>query len=59
MIFLRIRTTVRVHPDYLEIACAGPYSQAESRRVGEEAYRQAAGASREAVLLDVRQVRGR
>lgn len=59
MIFLRIRTTVRVHPDYVEIACSGLYSGSESRRVGEEAYRQAAIANREAILLDVREVRGR
>jgi hypothetical protein len=59
MIFFRIRTTARVHPDYLEIACAGLYSKSESHRVGEEAYRQAALAQREAVLIDVREVRGR
>lgn len=59
MIFLRIRTVVRVQPDYVEIACSGLFSASESRRVGEEAYRQAALANREAILLDVRGVRGR
>jgi len=55
----RIRTTVRVHPDYLELACAGRYSQAEAHRVGEEGYRQAALAGRSALLIDVRGVTGR
>ena len=59
MIFFRIRTTNRVHPDYLELACSGPYSRAEALRVGEEAYREAALAGRDTVLLDVRQVAGR
>ena len=59
MIFFRIKTTVRVHPDYLEIGCTGVYSRAESLRVGEEAYREAARANRSAVLVDVRQVTGR
>ena len=59
MILFRIRTVVRVHAEYVEIACTGPFSGAESRRVGEEAYREAAIAKREAVLIDVRQVRGR
>ena len=59
MIFFRIKTTVRVHPGYLEVACAGLYSRAESLRVGEEAYREAARANRSAVLVDVRGVSGR
>ena len=59
MIFLRIRTAVRVHPDYVEIACSGLYSASEAHRVGDEAYGQAATANREVILLDVRRVRGR
>ena len=59
MIFLRIRTTSRLYPDYLEIACSGRYSRAESQRVGLEAYREAALAERDTVLLDVRQVVGK
>jgi hypothetical protein len=59
VIFFRIRTTARLHPDYLELACAGLYSRAESLRVGREAYREAALANRETVLVDVRQVSGR
>lgn len=59
MIFFRIKTTVRVHPDYLEIGCIGMYSRAESLRVGEEAYREAARANRSAMLVDVREVSGR
>jgi hypothetical protein len=56
---LGLRTAVRVHPAYLELACAGLYSRSESLRVGDEAYREAALAKRDTVLLDVRQVRGR
>ena len=59
MIFFRIKTTVRVHPDYLEIGGIGMYSRAESLRVGEEAYREAARANRSAMLVDVREVKGR
>lgn len=59
VIFFRIKTTVRVHPDYLEFGCAGIYSRAEALRVGEEAYREAAGANRSAVLIDVREIKGR
>lgn len=59
MIFFRIKTTVRVHPDYLELGCTGMYSRAEALRVGEEAYREAARANRSAVLVDVREVSGR
>ncbi|HKX60046.1 MAG TPA: hypothetical protein VJN00_11785 [Steroidobacteraceae bacterium] len=59
MIFFRIRTTNRLHPDYLEIACSGPYSRAESQRVGLVAFREAALAERDTVLLDVRQVAGK
>ena len=59
MILFRIRTTSRLHPDYLEITCSGLYSRAESQRVGLEAYREAALAERDTVLLDVRQVAGR
>ena len=59
MIFFRIKTTVRVHPDYLEIGCTGMYSRAESLRVGEEAYAEAARSNRDALLVDVRGVAGR
>lgn len=59
MIIFRIRTTSRVHPEYLEIACAGLYSRAESLRLSRTAYREAAVAARDSVLLDVRQVTGR
>lgn len=59
MILFRMRTTNRIHPDYLEIACSGLYSRAESHRVGLEAYREAALAERDTVLLDVRQVTGK
>ena len=59
MIIFRIRTTKRVHPDYLELSCSGLYSRAESHRVGQEAYREAALAGRDTVLLDVRRVTGR
>ena len=59
MIFFRIRTTNRLHPDYLEITCSGIYSRAETERVGQDAYRDAAVAQREAILIDVRQVTGR
>jgi hypothetical protein len=59
MILFRIRTTARVHPDYLELACAGLFSRAESQRVGEEGYKQAALANRAALLIDVREVTGR
>ena len=55
----RIRITVRVHPDYVELDCAGIYSRARALRVGDEAYRQAALANRTGVLVDVRQVAGR
>lgn len=59
MIFFRIKTTIRVHPEYVEVSCAGPYSRAESLRVGDEAYAAALRAKLSAVLVDVRQVAGR
>ena len=59
MNIFRIRTTVRLHPAYMELACAGIYSRAESLRVGQEAYRQAALANRGTALVDVRRVTGR
>ncbi|HEU4693102.1 MAG TPA: STAS/SEC14 domain-containing protein [Vicinamibacterales bacterium] len=59
MILFRLRTTNRLHPDYLEIACSGVFSRAESQRVGQEAYRDAALAQRDTILIDVRQVTGR
>jgi hypothetical protein len=59
MIFFRIKTTVRVHPGYLEMGCTGTYSRTEALRVGEEAYTEAARSNREALLVDVRGVTGR
>jgi hypothetical protein len=59
VIIFRLRTTLRVHPDYLEIGCAGLYSRPEALRLGEMAYREAALAGRECLLIDVRQVTGR
>jgi hypothetical protein len=59
MIFFRIRTTVRVHPDYLEVRCAGLYSRAEAMRVGRQVYAEASRAGRDAVLVDVRGITGR
>ncbi len=59
MIFLRIRTAVSVHPDYLEVACSGLYSRSESHRIGEVAFQEAARAGRNAVLIDVRRITGR
>jgi hypothetical protein len=57
--FFRIKTSVRIHPGYLELGCDGIYSRAEALRVGDEAYQQAARAGRDAILLDVRGVSGR
>jgi hypothetical protein len=59
VILFRIRTTVRIHPAYVEVVCTGLYSRAEALRVGDQAYREAALAKREAILVDVRQVTGR
>jgi hypothetical protein len=59
VIFFRIRTTVSVHPDHVAVACSGPYSGSEARRVGEEAHREAVRADRKALLIDVRNVTGR
>jgi len=59
MTLFRIRTTVLVHPEYVEIACAGLYSRGESMRIGREAYEQAARADRDTALVDVRKVTGR
>jgi len=59
MIFFRIKTTIRVHADYLEVGCEGLYSRAETLRVGEEAYAAAAGANRGAILVDARAITGR
>ena len=59
MIFFRIKTTMRVHADYLEVGCEGLYSRAETLRVGEEAYAAAARANRDAILVDARAITGR
>jgi hypothetical protein len=55
----RIRVTVRVHPAYVELDCAGLYSRAAALRLGEEAFRQAALANRPGALVDVRRINGR
>jgi hypothetical protein len=59
VIFFRIKTTIRVHPDYLEVSCEGLYSRAETLRVGQEAYAAAAQANRGALLIDTRAITGR
>jgi hypothetical protein len=59
VIFSRIRATVQVLPDHVEIVCTGPYSRAEALRVGREAYAEANRGSRDAVLVDVRGINGR
>jgi hypothetical protein len=59
MIFFRISTTFQVHPDYLEVGCAGLYSRAETLRIGEVAYDEAARVNRSAILVDVRSITGR
>ena len=59
MIFFRIRATVQVLPDHVEIVCTGPYSRAEALRVGREAYAEANRRSRHAVLVDIRGINGR
>ena len=59
MTIFQIRTSVSVHPDYVEVTCTGLYSRKESLRVGREAYRAAARADRAAVLVDVRKISGR
>jgi hypothetical protein len=55
----RLRVSVRVHPEHLEIACAGLYSRSEAFRVTEEAYARAARENRHNLLVDVRRVVGR
>jgi len=55
----RLRIEVRVHPQHVALIVAGLYSRSEAFRVGEEAYRQAAKAERQNVLVDVRKVNGR
>jgi hypothetical protein len=55
----RIRVDVRVHPQFVELRCAGRYSRAEAFRVGSQAFRAAAEAGRRSALLDVRDVEGR
>ena len=55
----RVRIDVRVHPQHVSLVVAGLYSRSEAFRVGEEAYREAAQAERQNVLVDVRKVNGR
>jgi hypothetical protein len=55
----RIRVEVRVHPQHVELLCAGKYSRAEAFRVCDRAFREAASAGRRSVLVDVRGVGGR
>ena len=59
MILFRIQVEVRVHPAHVELACSGKYSRSEAFRVAEQAFKEAAGAGRRNVLLDVRGVSGR
>ena len=59
MILFRIQVEVRVHPQYVELVCAGRYSRSEALRVGERAFREAADAGRRNVLVDVRGINGR
>lgn len=58
-LLFRIRVEVRVHAQHVELACSGKYSRAEAFRIGEQAFREAAGAVRRSVLVDVRGVSGR
>ena len=55
----RIRFEVRVHPRYVELVCTGIYSRAETVRVGNEGYRQAAFENRHCLPIDVRKITGR
>lgn len=55
----RLRTEVRVHPQHLSVVVAGLYSRSEAFRIGEQAYREAAQAERQNLLVDVRKVDGR
>ena len=59
MNLFRIRSAVSVRDGYVELTCTGLYSRAESIRLGEKAYSEAARANRTAVLVDVRQIKGR
>jgi hypothetical protein len=55
----RIRVEVNVHPEYVELACAGLFSRSEAFRVNDEAFRRAATESRRNILIDARRVVGR
>lgn len=55
----RIRVDVLVRPLHVELQCSGRFSRGEAFRVGEQAFREAAGAGRRSVLVDVRGVSGR
>ena len=55
----RVRIDARVHPQHVSLVVAGLYSRSEAFRVGEEAFREAAAAGRQNVLVDVRKVNGR
>lgn len=55
----RIRVEVRVHARHVELLCHGKYSRGEAFRVGEQAFREAAGAGLRSALVDVRGVAGR
>lgn len=55
----RLRVAVRVHPEHLEIACAGLFSRSEALRVTNEAYQRAATEKRRNILIDARRVVGR
>ena len=55
----RVRIEVRVHPQHVTLLVEGRYSRSEAFRVGEVAFREAAAAGRQNVLVDVRKVNGR
>ena len=55
----RVQIDVRVQPQHVALVVEGRYSRSEAFRVGEEAYREAARAGRQNVLVDVRKVNGR
>lgn len=58
-LLFRIRADVRVHAQYVELACSGKFSRSEAYRIGELTFREAARAGRRSALIDVRNVSGR
>jgi hypothetical protein len=55
----QIRIEVIVHPEYVELACAGLFSRSEAFRVNDEAFRCAAAENRRNILIDARRVVGK